>query len=135
MANVRWTYHPDSYVELGLSHDRNATDVVGAGTTDLNATRSFTASQESTSVYGSINHRFTPKLRGSVIGQFQHSEFNGGTLNGEADNYYLVGLNFSYQFTPHFSAEFGYNYDNLDSDVPGRTFDRNRVYIGVTGSY
>ena len=113
----------------------NATDVVGAGTSAATATSSFTASSESTSVYGSVNHKFTPKLKGSVIGQFQHSEFNGGTLDGESENYYLVGLNLSYQFTPHFSAEVGYNYDDLHSDAPGRTFDRNRVYIGVTGSY
>jgi uncharacterized protein (PEP-CTERM system associated) len=96
---------------------------------------SFTSSAESTSLYGSINHRITQKLRGSLIGQFQNSEFNGGTLNNQSERYFLVGLNLSYQFTPHVSAELGYNYDNLDSDAPGRTFDRNRVYIGVTGSY
>jgi hypothetical protein len=28
----------------------------------------------------------------------------------------------------------GYNYDNLDSDI-GRSFDRNRVYFGVTATY
>jgi hypothetical protein len=28
----------------------------------------------------------------------------------------------------------GYNYDNVDSQL-GRTYDRNRVYVGVTGSY
>jgi hypothetical protein len=34
----------------------------------------------------------------------------------------------------NFSAEAGYNYDNLHSDVFSN-YDRNRVYIGVTGSY
>ena len=36
-----------------------------------------------------------------------------------ADNYYLVGLNLQYRFTPNFSAEVGYNYDNLDSEHAG----------------
>ena len=130
MANVQWTYNPDSYVELGLSHDLNATDVIGGGTTS-----SFTASKESTSIYGSINHRITPKLRASLIGQFQNSEFNGGRFGGSSEQYFLAGLNLTYKFTPHFSGEVGYNYDNLESDVVGRSFDRNRVYIGVTGSY
>jgi hypothetical protein len=135
MANVRWTYAPESYVELGLTHDMNATDVVGAGNDGQGISSSYTASQETTSIFGSVNHKITPKLRASLIGQFQNSSFNGGSLGGSAESYYLVGLNFNYQFTRHFSAEMGYNYDNLESDIAGRSFDRNRVYIGVTGSY
>jgi hypothetical protein len=49
--------------------------------------------------------------------------------------FYLVGLNCQYRFNPHFSAELGYSYDLLDSDIPGRGFDRNRVYAGVTATY
>jgi predicted porin len=137
LANLRYTYAPQSHVEVGLSQDFNATDVVGVRNTsgvDVTAT-SFTESQESTVVYATVNHQITPQLRGSLIGQFQYSSFNGGNVQDESDRYYLLGLNLSYQFTPHFSAEVGYNYDKLDSDIPGRTFDRNRVYIGVTGSY
>ena len=33
---------------------------------------------------------------------------------------YLVGLNLRYQFTPNFSAEVGYNYDNLNSQRAGQ---------------
>jgi hypothetical protein len=135
LANLRYVYMQDSYVELGLSHDMNATDVVGGGGSAGTGPTSFTASSESTSIYGSVNQKITPKLRGSLIGQFQHSDFSGGAFNGSSEDYYLVGLNLTYQFTPHFSAEVGYNYDNLQSEVAGRTFDRNRVYIGVTGSY
>jgi hypothetical protein len=135
VANLRWTYAPESYVELGLSHDINATDVVGGGT-DQN---SFTSSAESTVVYGSVHHRFTPKLHGSLLGQFQNSEWSGGSFNGQTEQYYLIGLNLTYQFTPHFSGEVGYNYDKLvsvtGSDGSDRSFDRNRVYIGVTASY
>jgi len=46
-----------------------------------------------------------------------------------------LGLNLEYRFNPHLSAEAGYNYDRLDSDLQTRGFDRNRVYIGVKASY
>lgn len=137
LANLRYTYAPQSHVDVGLSQDFNATDVVGvrnASGTDITAT-SFTESQQATVVYASVNHQITPQLRGSLIGQFQYSSFDEGDVSNDSERYYLLGLNLSYQFTPHFSAEVGYNYDKLDSDIPSRTFDRNRVYIGVTGSY
>jgi len=123
-------------VEVGLSQDFNATDVVGVQNPGgvITAT-SFTESQQSTVVYGTVNHQITAQLRGSIIGQFQYSSFNGGDVRNESDRYYLLGFNLSYQFTPHLSTEIGYNYDKLDSDIAGRSFDRNRVYIGVTGSY
>jgi predicted porin len=57
-------------------------------------------------------------------------------MDGQSEKYYLVGLNLQYRFTPNFSAEVGYNYDDVNSNVavqPG--YDRNRVYVGVTGSY
>ena len=128
---VDWTYAQDSRVEFGLTHDINSTDISGAD----GSTRSFTSSQETTVLYGSINHRITARLRGSVIGQFQDSTFNGGTANNLSERDYLLGLNLNYQFNPHLSGELGYNYDKLESQIPGRTFDRNRVYIGVTAGY
>ena len=87
-------------------------------------------------MFASLNHRITPKLYGSIMAQYQNSTYYGGTIDGKADNYYLVGLNLQYRFTPNFSAEVGYNYDNLHSSMScNRTYDRNRVYVGVTGSY
>jgi hypothetical protein len=74
-------------------------------------------------------------LFGSLTGQFQNSSFNGGTFNSQSERYFLVGLNVEYRFNPHFSADAGYNYDKLDSDVGGRSFDRNRVYVGVKARY
>jgi uncharacterized protein (PEP-CTERM system associated) len=128
MANLRYTYQPDSFVEIGLSQDVNATDIALAQGSDR-----FTQSEESTVVYGKVNHHITPQLVGSLLGQFQYSTVTGESSITEKD--YEVGINLSYQFAPHFSTEVGYSYDRLDSDIAGRNFDRNRVYIGVTGSY
>ena len=128
MANLRYNYQPQSFVEVGLSQDVNATDVATA----VGSNR-FTQSEESTVVYGRVVHYITPQLFGSVLGQFQYSSVTGETSLTEKD--YQIGLNLTYQFTPHLSTEVGYNYDKLESDIGGRSFDRNRVYIGVTGRY
>jgi Putative beta-barrel porin 2 len=128
VANLRYTYLPDSFLEIGLSQDVNATDIALATGTDR-----FTQSEESTVVYGKVSHHITPQLTGNLLGQFQYSSVTGIADVTEKD--YMVGINLAYQFAPHFSTEIGYNYDRLESDIAGRNFDRNRVYIGVTGSY
>jgi len=124
-----WTYNPGSYLRLGLRVDRNATDVAFVGGAQP------TQDQLSTAAYASINHRITPKLTGSALGHFQHSTFNGGTADGLSDNLFMAGLNLSYQINAFLSTEAGYNYDRLDSDLAGRSFTRNRVYIGVRATY
>jgi hypothetical protein len=130
-ATLRYHYTPLSYVEGGVSYDRNATDVIGAGlagTTTLDA--------ESAVVFLSVNHAITPQLFAGLIGQFQNSSYRGGTFDGNDEQYYLLGINLEYRFNQYFSAQVGYNYDRLESSSAlNRTFDRNRVYIGVTASY
>lgn len=133
-ASLRYLYMVESSVEVGVIHQRSASDVVGP----INATvggGNFVHDQEATTAYGAIRHRIMPKLYGSLMGTFQHSTFNGGTFNNQSDKFYLVGLNLEYRFNPHFSAHTGYNYDRLVSDLPDRDFTRNRVYIGVTAAY
>lgn len=130
-ATLRYNYAPQSYVMGGFSYDRNATDVVGAGlpgTTTLDA--------ESAVVFLTLKHAIMPQFFGSLIGQFQNSKYHGGTFNNNDEQYYLLGLDLEYQFNPYFSAHVGYNYDRLESSSSlNRTFDRNRVYIGVTATY
>lgn len=134
LASVRYTYMPQSFVELGVTHDRNATDIIGVDVNGLD--QGYTVDQESTVVYLSLNHRITPKLLGSVLGQYQNSSFNGGAYDSETEQFYMAGVNLEYQFTPNFAAHVGYNYDLLDSDLGDlRDLHRNRVYIGVTARY
>jgi uncharacterized protein (PEP-CTERM system associated) len=128
LASLQYIYAEGSYFQLGGSYDYSATSqfsVDSSGGT-LNA--------QSGTVFASVTHRITPKLYGSLIAQYQNSTYYGGSFDGKADNYYTLGLNLQYRFTPNFSAEVGYSYDNLDSEV-NTSFDRNRVYIGVTGTY
>src|SRR5207245_1432134 len=73
-----YTYLPGSYVQFGLTHRRNATDVTGAGTE-----ADIVRDQESTTFFASVNHRLTPQVTGSLLGQFQRSSYTGGTLDGK----------------------------------------------------
>jgi hypothetical protein len=131
VATLTYTYSPGSYAQIGVNHSRNATDQV-----DLNtANGSIALDQESSLVYASINQMLTAKLLGSVIGQVQYSTYNGGTSSGQSDVDYGLGVNLNYTFTPHFSAEAGYNYDLLQSGIAGLGYSRNRVYVGVTAAY
>jgi hypothetical protein len=131
VASASYTYSPGSYLQLGVTHEQNATDVVAPNAT----TGRITQSQESTAISASVNQQITPKLMGSVIGNIQYSTFNQGAFNNEADVDYGLGLNLTYTFTQHFSGEVGYNFDDLQSDVAGRAYSRNRVYLGVTAAY
>lgn len=127
-ASVRYTYAQESSIEVGVTYDRTATDLVGfqgAG---------FTMDAQSLVVYGSVTHRITSKIYGSLLGQIQNSDYNGGLYNNKTDTFFVAGLNLEYRINQHLSANAGYNLDRLDSDT-GRSFTRNRVYLGVTARY
>ena len=130
ILSATYTYLPGSYVQLGFNQSRNATDlstVAGNGQVTLD--------QESSTIYGTLNHQITPKLTGNLTGKIQYSTFNEGSFNGASETWYSLGINLAYNFNPHVSAEIGYNFDDLTSNVPGQKYTRNRVYLGVTGTY
>jgi len=131
-VSLSYTYATGSYAQIGFTHMRNATDVIAPSGDNV------TSDQQSSVVYARVNHRITPKLVGSVIGQYQNSSFHGGLYDEGVDQFFMVGLNLMYHINPHLSAEVGYNYDNLDSDLPAgfqRDYHRNRVYVGINASY
>lgn len=123
-ANVTWGYLPNSSAQLGIRHIRITTDVA----TSVDA--------EATSVYSSLNHEFNPDLRGSLLAQYQLSQYRQtvGTPN-IADNIFGVGLNLEWRFHQFWTLEGGYNYDRQDADLAGRSYYRNRLYLGFKASW
>jgi hypothetical protein len=130
-ASLNYTYATGSYLQAGFLYSFNSTDVLRP---DL-ASGTVTSSQQSASIYALLNHQLTARLAGMLQARYQNSEFQGGYYDGNADDYFSVGVNLTYMINRHFSCEAGYSFDKLDSDLPGRAYDRNRVYMGVTASY
>ncbi len=124
---ITYTYTKDSYATLGVVNKHAQTDIVSGAVPTLD--------QEATSVYFNINHKITAKLTGSLNAQAQNSAFNGGAANNSSEQYYTIGVNVKYEINKFLSAETGYNYDRLDSDLPNRSFYRDRVYLGITATY
>jgi Putative beta-barrel porin 2 len=136
--SLTYTYMSGGTLTFGFHDAHNQTDQTGAlvpGGVGFVTTGSLTQDQESQVVYGTVIQKITPKLIGTLTGQFQNSTYNGGVLNNEVDRFYLLGLNLTYQFTHYISGQIGYNYDYLQSDIPLRGYNRNRVYVGATASY
>jgi hypothetical protein len=136
-AKLSYAYTKDSQVSAGFKYDRSPTDrfsVQGLSiTTDAQAAYAF----------ASVRHQIMPDFYANLTGEFQNSDFNGGSFDGKTEQYYLAGLNLEYHF-PHermppfltdFSVEAGYNFDRLDSDIPNGSYSRNRVYLGFSGRY
>jgi len=130
-ASLTWTYMEGSYLQGGVKHLHSATDVVGAFT----AGGQPVLDSETTAAYLSVNQKIAGGFNAGLLGQYQHSAFNGGTVNGESEDFYIVGMNFAYRFNEYFNAETGYNWNKLVSDVSGRDYTRNMVYIGVRATY
>ncbi len=78
-ASLKYAYAPESFVQGGVSYDRNATDVVGGSLGGL------TLDAESVVVFASLKHRFDPRLFANLLAQFQNSTYNGGAADGESE--------------------------------------------------
>jgi len=129
--SLAYKYRPDSTVTVGWTYSHSATDIVSPDT----STGQITEDQDSSVLFASINHQITALLSGYVRGFWQASQFNGGLYDGDSDNFYSVGLGLQYRFSRHLSGDIGYSYDTLNSDLPNRDYDRNRVWLGVTAVY
>ena len=127
--SASYTYAPGSYIQLGVSQSRNATDIASVGTDG-----SITQDQNTTAVYADINHKLTEKLMVTGIARYSYSYFEGGAESG-ADKFLNLGLNLSYAINRHLSADIGYNFDQLFSQLDQRGFTRNRGYMGLTASF
>ncbi len=129
-ASLLYTYASGSYAQVGVTQSRNTTDTV-----QVNSSGQITQDQESTVVYGSINHAITPKLTGSLLGHFQYSVYNDGAYNSQSAEFYNVGVDLSYAFTRHWSSDLGYNFDWYTTPASGQSYTRNRIYLGVSATY
>ncbi len=129
--SATYTYIPGCYVQVGVTQDQNATDVVTPG-----ANGHLTQYQQTSVFYMDVNHRFTPKLSASLNTQYQYSTYKDGAYsNDTGDSSISTGINLNYQINRNLSAQAGYTFDELFSSINGRGNSRNTVYLGLGANY
>jgi hypothetical protein len=121
-ASLTWAYNPGCSFKIGVMHTRNQTDITALD-------------EESTMGYVNLSHRISPRLTASLMGLIQDSQVFGGIYDGEVDMIYMAGVNLNYAFNQNLSADVGYNFDRDDSDIPNRSYSRNRIYFGLRATY
>ncbi len=129
---LNYTYTQDGAFSLGFSHARSQNDLPAAGSALI------TEDSDTSVVYGTITQilkPISPNLTASLNAQYQNSQIHGGPFSDKTEQYVLLGLDFSYRFNQFLSADVGYNYDLLSSQIPARGYDRNRVFLGLTATY
>jgi hypothetical protein len=126
-----YNYMPGSYLKLGVRQAHNGTDVAGSAT----SAKEVTLDQNTTTVYLAVNHRLTALVTANSLLQYQHSIYNGGAVDGKADDYISLGASLAYKLNHNWSVEASYYLDHLSSDIGGREFTRNRILAGVRGTY
>jgi len=123
-ARMEWEYAEGSKLVAGATLARGATDLQAAD-------------QEITSVYAQLLHKISGRVHGTLTGRFQDAEISGGGegLDGKEESLLLLGASLTYAVADNIWAEVAYNYDELDSDVPYRSFERNYLSVGIGTTY
>ena len=128
-ASLDYQYRTQTTMSFGFSYSRTATDMVSP------LGGNFVRDTETAAVYASLKHEIMAHLSGSGTIRYQSAKFNGGSVDGNTDNFLLLGLGLAYEFNPNFEGNIGYNFDDLSSDIAGREYTRNKFYVGVTAKY
>jgi hypothetical protein len=103
-------------------------------------------SSNQTTWYLNLRHQFTPKFQvgldfSYIMSQLENlnplskSPFPGITPSSVEEDSWRIGVNCRYEFTRWAGLTLNYNFDQLDSSLPGRSFDRNRFNAGLRLSY
>ena len=99
---------------------------------------------EVTTVYASVRHQIIDRLEGAISGVYQHSAYgkspSGGVNDNARDDYYSVGPSLSFRITGMDSpvgafVDASYSYDDLVSNINNRSYNRNRVTLGLRATY
>ena len=129
--SLNYNYSRDAVVSLGFRYGFSSTEV-GA----------FRSTQTAT-LFGSANYRFTRKLFASASGIYANSTFQNpfpgffapGSSIPQDEDTYQIGLSLRYDFNSWVSSAVIYNYDEVVSQIDGRSYTRNRIGLEMRLSY
>lgn len=124
--SASYMYNPGSFVTGGYNYSLTATDVQ-------------VLNNKTHVVYVALTHKITARVDANLLYQFQFSSFNdndnGSTLGNGSETFNILGLDFSYKISEYLSANIGYKYDDLNSDINFRSFNRHIGFIGLKANY
>ena len=133
-ANLSYGYAEGSHLQIGVKHERNRHDLAF----EFDDDGGLILDQKQTVVYAAVNHQLTAKLNASLVGHYLNGTYESvGDVDGDNDEYWAFGISLDYAINPYLAAEAGYNFDDYESGVlpQFRSYDRNRVYVGLRASY
>lgn len=129
-ANLKtvWNFLPQSSLTAGYSYSTEVTDAAAFG------------NQQAHTFDLGISHGWTQRFTTSLGLQYRNSTFEQNqSLVPVANDFFEDTLSAqvkaSYAWTNWFSTEIGYIHTTVTSDVFGREYYRNQVFIGVRGTY
>jgi hypothetical protein len=125
-----YTFSPGSYVQGGFTQNQAATDVVAPSNNGH-----LTQYQEASVFYLDVAHQFDSKLSGALVTQYSYSSFKDGAYSGQGDNTVSSTVSLNYAINRHYSANAGYTFSELFSNVSSRSNSRNLVYLGLSANY
>ena len=134
-ASFEYKLQSQTTLSGGLSYRRETSDLVAARAINSTNSVDFTSDTKTAAIYASLKHEIAQNLQGFATARYQSAKYNGGIVDGQKENFLLLGLSLAYQFNPNFEGNIGYNFDQLTTDTPGRKYDRNKFYVGVTAKY
>jgi hypothetical protein len=127
---VNYRYSDRAVASLGFRY--------GITTTEVGLFRST----ETATLFGSASYQVTPRLTAAFNGLYANSTFGNpqpgiifiGTIP-QGEDTYRVSLSLAYQFPRYVNVGLSYTYEEVISDFPGRSFNRNRVTLRVNLQY
>lgn len=127
-GTLSYNFGPEDSLLGTVSYNLSTTEVGAFRSTDTASARLL------------LNHRLTTKLHVAVSGAYVRSDFQNPTPGsflpaGLIEDALEVNLNIAYSFQRWIEGNIGYTYDTVSSQIASRSFDRNRVGIGLRLSY
>lgn len=133
-ASVTWNYVQGSSAQFMVKYNVNTTDLTGL-TSAASSFKNLTLDQEQFTVFGGISHALTANLQANLRGYYIISTLRGGSYDGFEEQMFMLTAGLTQKINQFLSAEATYYFDVLKSDVPDRGFDRNRIFVGIRGTY
>lgn len=118
-ATVNWNPTPLTSVEVGIVNRVEETTVAGSsGFTD-------------TEYRVSVDHEL---LRNLILGGYASYATNDYEDIVRDEDLYSAGLGVKYLFNRTFNVDVGYGFSSRVSNVPGRDFERNSIFLRLTAA-